>query len=48
MTVENFAKANERQVEEILAEFKDEYPEATKDTIMFDMYATEGATTENE
>lgn len=48
MTVENFAKANARPVEEILAEFKDEYPDVTKDTIMFDMYATEGETPENE
>lgn len=48
MTVENFAKAHSRPVESILAELKNDYPNATKDTIMFDTYATEGATTENE
>ena len=48
MTVENFAKAHSRPLESILAELKNDYPNATKDTIMFDTYATEGATSENE
>ena len=48
MTVENFAKAHSRPVEEIIAGIKDVYPKVTKDTIMFDTYATEGATAENE